>query len=207
VLVAVTVIEPVEPGAVNSPVESIAPPLTAHVTAELKLPVPWTVAAHCDVAFVAIVDGLQTTPTEEIVGGAAITVIVARPDLIVSCVLVAVTVTDPAEPGAINSPLPLIVPALAVHVTAELKLPVPCTVALHCDVVLGATVEGLQLTATEEIVGGVVCVATVIVAVPDLLGSCELVAVTITDPVEPGAVNNPLPLIVPPLADHVTAEL
>ena len=67
--------------------------------------------------------------------------------------------------------------------------------------------EGLQLNETEEIVGEVVCFATVIVAVPDLLVSWVLVAVTVTDPAEPGAVNNPLPLIVPPLAVHVTAEL
>jgi len=75
---------------------------------------------HCEVAFVAIVDGLHTTPTEEIVGGTATTVIVAVPDFVVSCVLVAVTITDPAEPGAVNNPLPLIVPPLAVHFTAEL---------------------------------------------------------------------------------------
>jgi hypothetical protein len=43
----------------------------------------------------------------------------------VSCILVAVTVTFPEEAGAVNRPLALTVPALAVHVTAELKLPVP----------------------------------------------------------------------------------
>lgn len=75
---------------------------------------------HCDVAFVAIVDGLHATPTEEIVGAVDFTVIVAFPDLLVSCVLVAVTVTDPVELGAVKSPLLLIVPPLAVHVTAEL---------------------------------------------------------------------------------------
>ena len=75
---------------------------------------------HCEVALVAIVDGLQTTPTEEIVGGAAFTVIVAVPILLVSCVLVAVTITVPAELGAVNDPLPLIVPPLAVHFTVEL---------------------------------------------------------------------------------------
>jgi len=75
---------------------------------------------HCEVAFVAIVDGLHATPTEDIVGCAAFTVIIAVPDLVVSCVLVAVTVTDPADPGAVNNPLLLIVPPLAVHFTAEL---------------------------------------------------------------------------------------
>ncbi len=206
-LVAVTVIDPVEPGAVNSPLESIVPPLAVHVAAELKLPVPCTVAVHCEVALVAIVDGLHATPTEEIVGGVACTVIIAVPDLVVSCVLVAVTVTDPAEPGAVNNPLPLIVPPLAVQVTAELKLPVPCTVALHCEDALGAIVEGLHATDTEEIVGGLGAIATTTVADPDLLVSSVLVAVTVTVPAELGEVRSPLALIDPLLAVHVIVEL
>jgi hypothetical protein len=44
-------------------------------------------------------------------------------------------------------------------------------------------------------------------AVPDFVGSCVLVAVTVTVPAEAGAVKSPLALIVPPLADHVTTEL
>jgi hypothetical protein len=40
--------------------------------------------------------------------------------LVVSCVDVAVTVTLPAVEGAVKSPEELIVPALALHVTAEL---------------------------------------------------------------------------------------
>lgn len=121
--------------------------------------------------------------------------------------LVAVTFTDPVEPGAVNNPLLLIVPPFAVHVTAELKSPVPCTVALHCEVALGATVEGLHVTDTDEIVGGLVPVATITVAVPDLLASSALVAVTVTIAAELGAVRSPLPLIVPLLAVHVTVEL
>jgi len=134
-------------------------------------------------------------------------VIVAVPDLLGSCVLVAVTVADPVESGAVNNPLPVIVPPLAVHVTAELKLPVPCTVALHCEVALGATVEGLHVTDTEEIVGGLIPVATITVAVPDLLVSSVLVAVTVTVAAELGAVSIPLALIDPLLAAHVTIEL
>jgi hypothetical protein len=49
----------------------------------------------------------------------------AVPDLVGSSTLVAVTVTAAAEAGAVNKPLALIDPALAVHVTAELKAPVP----------------------------------------------------------------------------------
>lgn len=54
------------------------------------------------------------------VDAAAVTVTVAVPDFAVFCVLVAVTVTDPAALAAVNRPPVLIVPALAVHVTAEL---------------------------------------------------------------------------------------
>jgi hypothetical protein len=61
-------------------------------------------------------------------------VTVAVPDLLVSCVEVAVMVTcsDVTPPdGAVNKPEAEIVPALAAHVTPELKLPVPITVAEH----------------------------------------------------------------------------
>jgi hypothetical protein len=76
---------------------------------------------------------------------------------------------------------------------------------VHCDVALTFTVAGLQVTKTEVIVGEVSC--TVIIAVPSLVVSWTLVAVTVTVPAEAGAVKSPLGLIVPPLADHVTAEL
>ena len=158
VLVALTVTEPADPGAVNEPPESIVPPLAVHVTVELKLPVPFTVAVHCEVAFVAIVEGLHATDTEEIVGEPVpiATVTVAFPDLLESSLLVAVTVTVAAEFGAVRSPLPLTVPPLAVHITVELKLPVPSTVALHCEVAPVVMEEGAHTTDTEEIVGVVV---------------------------------------------------
>jgi hypothetical protein len=63
--------------------------------------------------------GEQVTETEVIVGG-TVTVTVVEPDLVVSSVLCAVTVTDPAVAGAVNLPLASIVPADADHVTAEL---------------------------------------------------------------------------------------
>ena len=47
-------------------------------------------------------------------------VIVACPDFVVSWVLVAFTVTLPAEAGAEKSPLEFMLPTLAVHVTEEL---------------------------------------------------------------------------------------
>ena len=65
---------------------------------------------------------------------AGFTVTVAVPDLVASCVEVAVivtgSVTTPPE-GAVNKPELEMVPALAVQFTAELKLPVPVTVAEH----------------------------------------------------------------------------
>ena len=84
------------------------------------MPVPVTVAAHCDVALVLTVVGLQATWTEVIVEAGACTVRDAVPDFVASCVLVAVTVTLPAEAGAVKNPLVLTVPALADQVTAEL---------------------------------------------------------------------------------------
>jgi hypothetical protein len=48
------------------------------------------------------------------------TVTDAFPDFVASSVLVAVMVTVAAELGAVKRPLEVTVPALAVHVTAEL---------------------------------------------------------------------------------------
>lgn len=92
------------------------------------------------------------------------TVIIAVPDFELSCILVAVTVTAPGEVGAVNNPLDAIVPELVDHVTAELKLPVPCTDAVHCDVAPGAMVLDAQLTATEEMPA--VCAENCVPALP-----------------------------------------
>jgi hypothetical protein len=82
---------------------------------------------------------------------------------------------------------------------------VPVTVALHCEVALVLTVDGVHAAWTEVMVEEGAC--TVTVAVPDLVGSCVLVAVMVDVPAEPGAVNTPLVFTVPPFADQVTAEL
>jgi len=63
--------------------------------------------------------GLHETETEVMAEG-AVTVIVVDPDLVESCVEVAVMVTEPALLGAVKSPEELIVPLLALHVTVEL---------------------------------------------------------------------------------------
>jgi hypothetical protein len=51
--------------------------------------------------------------------------------------------------GAVNTPAEEMDPALALQVTALLKLPVPPTVALHWLVPPELTVPGEQLTVTE----------------------------------------------------------
>jgi hypothetical protein len=112
---------PVAVGAVKSPAEVMAPALADHVIAELKFPVPFTVALHCAVALVLILVGLQATETD-VIGddGDDCTVTAVVPEITGSWVLVAVTVTLPAEAGAVNTPLAFTVPALADQATAEL---------------------------------------------------------------------------------------
>jgi hypothetical protein len=75
---------------------------------------------------------------------------VVVPVMVLSSTLVAVTVTLAGDEGAVNAPLELMVPALTVQATAEFKVPVPCTVALHCEVEPGATAAGVQEMETEE---------------------------------------------------------
>jgi hypothetical protein len=76
------------------------------------------------------------------------------PNLLVSWVDVAVTVTDVVVEtvGAVSRPPVEIEPALADHVTVELKLPVPVKVAEHWLIPPDCTVDGVQLTVTELIV-------------------------------------------------------
>ena len=56
---------------------------------------------------------------------------------------------EAATAGAVRRPLELMVPALADHVTAELKAPVPCTLAVHCEVAPGLIVDGMHVALTE----------------------------------------------------------
>lgn len=82
--------------------------------------------------------------------------------MVVSWTLVAVTVTFAGDEGAVNAPLELMVPALTDQVTAEFNVPVPCTVALHCEVAPGATLVGVQVMATEETCEGLWLVGEVL---------------------------------------------
>jgi hypothetical protein len=133
------------------------------------------------------------------------TAIDAVPDFVVFCVDVAVIVAVPVVAG-VNTPEDMIVPPVALQVTAGLYDPVPCTVAVQLDVCVVRMDVGEQATETEVIVDGAV---TVTVASPDLVESCVEVAVMVALPVLE-AVNTPALLIVPMLVgltDHVTDEL
>jgi hypothetical protein len=105
---------------VKRPSELIVPAVTDQLTAELKLPVPLTVAAHCEFAFRLTVDGLHATWTDVMPEDDCCTVMDVLPDLLGFWVLVAVTVTGPVLAGAVKTPLELTVPLLADHMTAEL---------------------------------------------------------------------------------------
>jgi hypothetical protein len=81
-------------------------------------------------------------------------------------------------------------------------------VAVHWDFALAATEVGLQTTDTELTVEeGAVGACTFNEAEPDLAGFWVLLAVMATVAADEGAVNRPLVVMVPALADHLTAEL
>ena len=69
-------------------------------------------------------------------------------------------------PDGVNSPVDVIVPPVAVHVTAELYGPVPDTVATHCDVWLVLMEDGDAVTEMDVMVNATL--VTPIEAVPDL---------------------------------------
>lgn len=123
--VAITVAVPVA-AAVKTPALLTAPipdGLTDQVTALLKFPVPVTVGVQVEVWVGRMDDGEHATATEVMVTGMAVTVTLAEPDLVESCVEVAVTVSDPEAgtvAGAVYSPELEIVPEIADQVTAEL---------------------------------------------------------------------------------------
>ena len=92
-------------GAVYRPDEEMVPtvelppwtPPTLQVTAELKLPVPVTVAEHCEVAPVCTEVGVHDAATDVMVGAGGVSVMVADPDFELSVTLVAVKVTVAVE--------------------------------------------------------------------------------------------------------------
>jgi hypothetical protein len=91
-----------------------------------------------------------------VMAGGGFTVTVAAPDLVESCVLVAVIVALPEagiDEGAVYKPELVIVPESADQVTAELKFPVPVTATEHWLVCPVCMFPGLHVTVTELIVG------------------------------------------------------
>lgn len=105
------------------------PPVADHVTPVLL--VPLTVAVNCWVLLVCTEVELGLIATL-ITGGAAVTVMLAVPDLVASATLVAMIVYVPALAGAVKRPEEEIVPPEADHVIAVLL--VPLTVAENCCV-------------------------------------------------------------------------
>jgi hypothetical protein len=94
--------------------------------------------------------GEQSTETEVMVG-VVVTVTGADPDLVESCVEVAVMVAVPAAVG-VKTPDELMVPPVAAQVTAELNAPLPCTVALHWLACPAWMLAGAQETLMDAIV-------------------------------------------------------
>jgi hypothetical protein len=109
---------------VRTPPDVIVPFVAVQVTAELKAPVPVTVATHVTDWPIVTDEGKPEIVTEVIVGGIAVTVTFAELDFVESCVEVAVHVEVPTPVG-VSTPPDVIVPFVAVQVTAELKAPVP----------------------------------------------------------------------------------
>ena len=79
-----------------------------------------------------------------------VTVIVADPNIVGSWIDAALTVTDvlAVTACAVNNPLASMVPTLAPHETAVLKLPVPVILAVHELVWPDCTAVGLHVTVT-----------------------------------------------------------
>jgi len=131
--------------------------------------------------------GLKEATVMELAG--AVIVTDAVPDLVLSWTLVAVTVTGFAAgtaPGAVYRPEEDIVPTVelppgtppTLQLTAELGLPVPLTMAEHCEVFPVCTEEGEHDAVTEVTAtgGGF----SVIVAEAVFVLSVTLVAVSVT---------------------------
>jgi hypothetical protein len=110
--------------------------LTDQDTELLKLPVPVTFEVQADVCVVWMELGEQVTDTAVIEDDPDTTVTVAEPDLVGSCVDVAVMVALPAAVG-VKTPLLLTEPApdgVTDQDTALLKLPLPVTFGVQADV-------------------------------------------------------------------------
>ncbi|MDP9049820.1 MAG: hypothetical protein M3O31_03725 [Acidobacteriota bacterium] len=148
-------------GGVNTPAVEMVPLLEDHVIPEPRF---WGTVVQSAVSAVVRDVGVHDT-----VGAGAVTVMLAEPDFVGSCVDVAVTVTVAAVDGAVNTPKGVIdPPPTTVHVTAELNAPVPVTVAVRGTVCPVVTDVVAGETITEAIVGstGFTSIAAVELAFP-----------------------------------------
>lgn len=198
------------PEGVKTPACVMVPPVAVQLTAELKAPVPLTLAVHCADWLELIEDGAAVTVIPVTVGGTLVTAMGADPEILVNpaCVDVAVQVPVPT-PDGVNTPDWVMVPPVAVQVTPLPYAPVPATVATHCAVCAVVMEAGVATTAIDVTVMGAVCTAVVVMdADPDTLVEPACVEVALHDPVPtPEGVKRPDWVMVPPVAVHVTAEL
>jgi hypothetical protein len=113
-----------------------------------------------------MVDGVHTSETLVIVGATAVTVIFADPEMLVYPAWAdwAVQFAVPAPEG-VNTPPAVIVPPVAVQVTAELYGPVPVTVAAQVEVCAVVIEGGVATTVIPVTVDGEPVIA--ILAEPD----------------------------------------
>ena len=149
VAITVAVVGTLTLGAVNIPLLLIVPPAARHSTAVLD--VFLTVAVNCCVPAEVMIDEVGETVT--LTGTASgFTVIVDCERLLESATLVAVTVAvvGTVTLGAVNIPSPLIVPVLAVQVTAVFEA--LATFAENCCVPADATLA--LLGETETVIAG-----------------------------------------------------
>jgi DNA repair protein RadC len=147
--VAVIVALPAPLG-VNIPDDVIVPLVADHATPLLYAPVPVIDAVQLEVCVVRIDAGEQVTETEVMATG-TLTVTVVEPDLLASCVDVAVIVALPAPLG-VNVPDDVIVPLVADQVTPLLYAPVPVIDAVQLEVCVVRIDAGEQEALTPVIV-------------------------------------------------------
>jgi hypothetical protein len=124
-----------------------------------------------------------------IVGGGAVTVTVAEPVMSAkpACAELAVQVAVPG-PDGVSTPAEVIVPPVAVQLTAELYPPLPVTAAVQVAVCTVAMVAGVAATATLVMAGRIDEVEIATAAAPDFVESCVEVALTVSNP-EAGALE------------------
>jgi hypothetical protein len=152
-------------------------------------------------------DGAHTSVTTVMVGVAAVTAILAEPEMFKNpaTLELAVQVAVPT-PDGVKTPPDVIVPPVAVQVTVVGKTPVPNTVAAHVDVCPVVMDAGEAEAVIPVMVNG--AEVTVMFAEPEMFvypAWAEL-AVHVAVPA-PDGVKTPAGVIVPPVAVHVTAEL